>query len=90
MTLDRLQISADAMLSLDDSRQTLTDTTIDTPATERSLEEDEESPLADDEKDLQKALYSKYVFDSDGNLTMFGDVLHGQLTLVYFLRHFGW
>jgi hypothetical protein len=77
------------MLSLDDSKQTLTDTTIDTPTTERSLEEDD-SPSESEEKDLQKALYSKYLLDPEGSLTMFGDVLHGQITLVYFLRHFGW
>jgi hypothetical protein len=89
LTLERLQIAADAMLSLDDSKQTLTDTTIDTPTTERSLEEDD-SPSESEEKDLQKALYSKYLLDPEGSLTMFGDVLHGQITLVYFLRHFGW
>jgi hypothetical protein len=88
LTLERLQIAADAMLSLDDSKQTLTDTTIDTPTTERSLEEDD-SPSESEEKDLQKALYSKYLLDPEGSLTMFGDVLHGQITLVYFLRHFG-
>lgn len=51
--------------------------------------EEEEFPLESD-KDLKRALYSMFLMDVDGNLTLFGDLVNGKTTLLFFLRHFGW
>ncbi len=50
----------------------------------------EEDISADVEKNLQRALYSMFLMDADGNQILFGDIVHGQTTLLFFLRHFGW
>jgi hypothetical protein len=74
------------MLALDDKQ--ISDDTIDTP-TERSEVEDD-LPSDEEERDLQRTMYSKFLLDPEGNQALFGDVVHGQTTLLYFLRHFGW
>lgn len=95
--MDQIQFTADIFRSLDDSPTPGTASEMPsntTTATDLSSESDqdieEDNISADVEKDLKRALYSMFLLDVDGNLTLFGDIVHGQTTLLFFLRHFGW
>jgi hypothetical protein len=86
-TLQKIDISGDTFMSLVDETPPPTDYSSSLCASE-DIEEEEISLESD--KDLKRALYSMFLMDVDGNLTLFGDLVNGKTTLLFFLRHFGW
>lgn len=82
-TLNMLGFKEEAIMALDNS-EVLSESTVDT----QNEKLDEEEMLTEEE--MKREIYSMFLMTTEGNFIQFGDIVHGHITLLFFLRHFGW